>query len=129
MVTDPSVFPRQDGIRGGVGPKPTRLNTVVVDDDDRVITVSVGAVVRVLFSATMTVSAAMRFGRFDGQEATLLCAGNDGAAALVNVEANNVTLDLEQPIDDWIPSAGDTLSLLWDARARLWRETGRASNG
>lgn len=127
MVTRTVDRPR--AIRDGVGDKPPHVTTAVLSDGARVIDPGPSDTVRVQFAAAMTLSAQMRRGRFDGQRVVLMCSANAGGASLVNVEANNVALDLDQPVDDWTPSARDTLSLVWDSRVALWFEIGRAANG
>lgn len=120
-----SAFPRPDGIRQGVGIKPPRAPTVVVSSASNVIDPAFADVVRVLFSDGT--GAVLRFGGFDGKSVALICLENDLAARIVNDPAGNVALDLDQLVDDWVPEAGDTISLVWDARAQLWRETARTS--
>ena len=124
-----TIFPRPNGVRSGVGIKPPRVPTLLLAGANPVISVGAFDVCRVLFAASVTGSARMRFGASDGQRVTLVCSGNPVAAKLQNAPASQVQLDTAQLVDDWVPQIGDAISLVWDDRSALWLETSRAYNG
>lgn len=66
---------------------------------------------------------ALSDGLFAGHLLVLQCVSNTGLALIQDNTASNVKLSA-----DWIPTADDTLSLIWDASGSNWVELARSAN-
>lgn len=116
---------RPSGVRGGVGDKPPRVPTVVLDGADPAIIWGSGNVVRIVVNATASGNAVVRHGRYDGQVVLLLTVvNNGGSVTLPDDTASNV--DLGSAYDFTVNSV---LMLVWDARQLLWIESPRGVVG
>lgn len=115
-------FPQPDGVRSGVGVKPTRIPTLVLGGVDPVVRAKNADIVRISTTSDASGSIGMQFGRFDGQRVVVVGLSNGGLATFTPTSLN-CALALE-----WVPDTDGTLSLLWDAKNSVWVETARGGD-
>lgn len=115
-------FPQPDGIRSGVGVKPTRIPTLVLGGVDPVVRAKNADIVRISTTSDASGSIGLQFGRFDGQRILLVGLSN-GGSAVVSTTSLNVAI-----ATDWTPDTDAVLPLVWDAKNSVWAEIGERTS-
>lgn len=118
-----SLFKRPDGIRDGIGNKPLAVRSRTLSGANPSIKLAGAATtIRLTQTSTASGSCVMQRGPFDGLALTLVSVSNSGSAVLPSSTASNTSL----PNGTWAMDEGSTLSLVWDGRESIWRETSRS---